>query len=152
MKQRGCSYFRLKLEREYKVCNLGLKERSRGRSNEGERSTGLSSEGRDPLVTQADLSAPRVCSPAVAQLHNKVSRHRRKICANSLRLYNYYTQSSPSRIKIWIIFSYIYESFVVCPAVQYTTIPQHLFLRLGLVSLFNGISTFVKYLMPNPSL
>ena len=55
-----------------------------GRSSEGERSTGLSSEGRDLLVTRADLSAPRVCSPAGVLLHKKGLRHRRKICANFL--------------------------------------------------------------------
>ena len=84
--------------------------RSSGRSNDGERSAGLSSEGREPLVTQADLSAPRVCSPAVALFDNKGPCHRRKICANSLSLwlYFYYTQSSPSKNKnINCIFIYL---------------------------------------------
>ena len=108
MKQRGCSYFRLGLKREYKVCNFGLKERSAGRSSEGERSAGLSNEGRDPLVTQADLSALRVCSPAPAQLHKKGLRHRRKIRANSFWLYSYFTQTSPSKNKN-INYMFIYQ-------------------------------------------
>ena len=39
---------------------------------------------------------------------------------------------------------YIYESFVVCPAVQYTRI----ILLFGLV-VFYGISTIFGYLMPD---
>ena len=68
---------------------LVKRKRSSSRSNEEERSDCLLSERRDPLVTQADLSAPRVCSPATAILHKKGPGHRRKICANSLRLYSY---------------------------------------------------------------
>ena len=73
---------------------LDWRRRSAGHSSKGERSAGRSSEGRDLVVTQADLSAPRVCSPVVALLHKKGPRHRRKICANSLLVYSYYTQSS----------------------------------------------------------
>ena len=72
---------------------------SSGPSNEEERSAGLPSEERDPLVTQADLSAPRVCSLAVALLHKKGFHLRRKICANSLGVYSYGIQSSPSENK-----------------------------------------------------
>ena len=83
-------------------------ERSAGCSNEGERSTGLSFEGRDPLVTQADMSAPRVCFPAVALLHKKGPHHKRKIYGNHLLLYSYYTQSLPSKNKnIHYIFIYL---------------------------------------------
>ena len=79
---------------------LDWRKRSSGRSNEGERSAGLSSEGRETLVTQADLSAPRVCPPTVALLHNRGPRHRRKICANSLTgCIPTFTQSSPSKNK-----------------------------------------------------
>ena len=78
---------------------LHWRQRSAGCSSREERSAGLSSERRYPLVTQADLSAPRVCSPAVALPHKKGPRHRRKICANSLWQYSYYTQSSPSKNK-----------------------------------------------------
>ena len=78
---------------------LDWKQRSSGHSNEGERSASLSSEERVPLVTQADLPAPCVCSQAVALLHKKGPCHRRKICANSLWLYSYYTQSLPSKNK-----------------------------------------------------
>ena len=85
-----------------------MKARSSGHSNERERSAGLSSEGRDSLITQADLSTPHVYSPAVALLHKKGPRYRRKICANSLWLYPYYTQSSPSKNKnINYIFIYL---------------------------------------------
>ena len=88
--------------------NLDRMQRSSGRSNEEERSAGLSSEGRDPLISQADLSAPRVCSPTVAQLHKKGSRHRRKICAEYFWLYSYYIQSSPSNNKnINYIFTFL---------------------------------------------
>ena len=99
------------LERQYKVCNFGLKAVIRWSQH----------AKRDPLVTQGDLSAPRVCSPAIVLLHKKGPRHRRKICANSRWLYSYYTQSSPSKNKNMNYILYIYESFVVCPAVQYTT-------------------------------
>ena len=63
---------------------LDRRQRLVGCSSKGERSAGLSSEGRDPLVTQAYLSAPRVYSPAVSLLHKKGPRHRRKLCAKSL--------------------------------------------------------------------
>ena len=78
---------------------LDWKQRSSGLSNKEERSTCLSSERRDPLVTQADLSAPGVCTPAVALLHKKGLRHRRKKCENSLWLYPNCTQSSLSKNK-----------------------------------------------------
>ena len=64
-----------------------------------ERSSGLTSKGRDPLVFQADLSPPRVCSPAVELLHKKGPRHGRKICASFLWLDSYYTQSSLTKDK-----------------------------------------------------
>ena len=70
-------------------------------------STGHSSEGGSPLVTRTNLSASRVCSPTVVLLHKKGPRHRRKIYANSLWLYSYYAQSSPSKNKnINYIFTY----------------------------------------------
>ena len=97
----------LDLKRKYKVCNFGLK-RSSGRSNEGEMSAGLLRKGRDLLVTQADFSVLRVFSSAVALLKKKSPRQRRKMCANSLWLYSYYTQSSPSKNKnIKYIFTYL---------------------------------------------
>ena len=78
---------------------LDWRQRSTRCSSKGERSTGRSSEGGDPLVPQADRPAPRVCSLAVAQLHKKSPCQRRKICANSLWLYSYYSQTSPSKNK-----------------------------------------------------
>ena len=79
---------------------LNWRQISTGRSSEwGETPLVSQAKGRDPLVTQADLSVPRMCSPAVALLHNKGPRHRRKRCANSFWLYYYYTQSSPSKNK-----------------------------------------------------
>ena len=75
------------------------RQRSADHTSEGERAARLSSEGRDLLVTQADLSAPSVFSPAIAQLHKKGPRNRRKICANSLWLYFYSTQASLSKNK-----------------------------------------------------
>ena len=73
-----------------------------------QRSAGYSSKGRDPLVTQADLLAPRVCSWVIAQLHKKSPYHRRKISANSLWLYSYYTQLLPLENKnINYIFIYL---------------------------------------------
>ena len=83
-------------------------QRCSGRSNKGEITAGFSGKRRHPLVTQADLSAPGVCSPAIALLRNKGPRHRRKICANSLWLYYCYPQSSPSMNKnINCIFKYL---------------------------------------------
>ena len=61
---------------------------------------------------------PCVCSPAVALLHKNGPRHRRKIWANNLWLYSYFTQMSPSKNKN---INYIFISlrvFFVCPAVQ----------------------------------
>ena len=78
---------------------LDWRQRSSGHSDEGERSASLSSEERDPLAIQADLSAPGACSPAIAQLHKKGPSHRRKICVNSFWLYSYDIQSSPSKNK-----------------------------------------------------
>ena len=76
-------------------------------------------KGWDPLVAQA---APCVCFSAVALLHNKGSRHRRMIWANSLWLCYYYTQSSPSKNKN-INYILIHQRIlIVCPAVQYTTV------------------------------
>ena len=76
---------------------LNWRQKSARRSSEvGDLLVSLA-EGREPLITQADLSAPRECSPTVALLHKKGPRYRRKICANSLRLYSNYTQSSPSK-------------------------------------------------------
>ena len=60
------------LERQYKVCNFGLKAeihwvvKTKGRSP-----LVTQAKRRDQLVTQSDLSAPRVCSPAIARLHKK---------------------------------------------------------------------------------
>ena len=99
MLQRGCSYFRLRLDRQYRVCNFGLMAEiqwSFKRSGEVRWSLKW---GRDLLVTQADLSALRVCSPVVALLHKMGPRHRRKICANSLWIYFYDIQSLPSKNK-----------------------------------------------------
>ena len=97
-------------------------ERPAGHSCEGERPAGHSSVGRDLLVPQADLLAPRVCSPAVALLHKKGHRHRRKICANTLWLYSSYTQSSPSKNKdINYIFIYLRVfRCSSCGAIYYT--------------------------------
>ena len=93
--------------------NFDWRQRSSGRSSKGERSAGLSNEGRDPLVTQADLSAPRVCFPAVAQLHKKDPCHRRKICVNSLWLCSFYTQSSLLKNKS-INYVFIYLGVLRC--------------------------------------
>ena len=97
MKQRGCSYFRLGLEREYTVCNFELKEEIQWflkRSGEvcwshkrRERPTGHSSR---PVSSSCVFSDRRTTS-------QKGPRSRRKICANSLWQYPYYTQSSPSK-------------------------------------------------------
>ena len=103
---------------------LDWRQRSSGRSSKGERficrsseegrSAGRLSEGRDPLIAQAEVRDPpvsqakgetcrllkqtyHVCSPAVALLHKKSLCYRRKICVNSLWLYSYYIQSSPSK-------------------------------------------------------
>ena len=86
------------------------RQRSSGRSNEGARLDGLSSKWIYPLVTQANLSAPHVCSPAVALLPPKGPRHRRKTCTNSLWMYSYCIYSSPSKNKNinYIFFIYLW--------------------------------------------
>ena len=68
------------LERQYKVFNFGLK-----------------AEIRSSLKQTSQI--PRMCSPAIAQLHKKGPHHRRNICVNSLWLYSYFTQTSPSKNK-----------------------------------------------------
>ena len=113
-------------------------ERSAGLSSEGRDPLVAQAKGRGRLVSQAKaethwslkrrgkvgwslkrrqrptgrlgepVSPPRVCSPAVALLHKKGPCHRRKICANSLWLYFYYTQLSPSKNEnINYIFIYL---------------------------------------------
>ena len=84
------------LKRQYKVSNFG----------QGRDLMVTQARWRDQVVTQAGMSAPQVCSPAVAQLHKKGPRHRRKICTNSLWLYSYYTQSPPLK-NINYIFIYL---------------------------------------------
>ena len=99
---------------------LNWRQRSAGRSSEVERSAGLSSEGRDLWVTQANMLCVFSSHCTTSQ---KGPCHRRKIYTNSLWLYFYYTESSPWKNKdINCIFIYINQSFVVCPAVQYETI------------------------------
>ena len=158
MRRIGCSYFRMRLERQYKVCNFGLKveicwslkrrgethwplkrrgetrwplkrrgetrwslkrrERLAGHSNEGRDRLVAQAKGRDQLATQTKgetrwslkqtCQLHRVCSPAVTLLHKKGPRHRRNICANSLWLYSYLTQTSLSKNKnINYIFIYL---------------------------------------------
>ena len=65
--------------KEYKVCNFGLSKRPTGHSSKSVSSF--------------------LCSPVVALIHAKGPRLRRKICANSLWLYSYFTQTSPSKNK-----------------------------------------------------
>ena len=107
---------------------LDWRQRSSSRSHAGKRHACLSTEGRDPLVTQADLSAPRVSSPAVTLLHKKGPRHRRKICANSLWLYSYYTQASPTKNKNTNhVYIYIYIYLRVLRCLSSGAIMRHIF-------------------------
>ena len=85
------------MKRQYKVCNFELKAEVRWSLKRRGRSASFSSEGRDPLVTQADLSTPLCVFSSRCTTSQKNPRHRRKICANSLWMYSYYTQSSPSK-------------------------------------------------------
>ena len=67
-----------------------------GCSSEGERSTRLSSEGRGPLVTLADLSAsPSVFSGRRTTLQKGSPPQKKDIC----KLYSYFTQTLPSENK-----------------------------------------------------
>ena len=76
------------LKKRYKICKFGLKAKTHR--------------------TLKQTCQLLVCSPAVALLHKKGPRHRRKICANSLWLYPYNTQSSLSKNKnINHIFTYL---------------------------------------------
>ena len=77
------------LERQYKVCNFGLK-----------------AETHWSLKQTCQLL--RVYFPVVALLIKKGRRHRRKIYMNSRWLYSYFTQTSPSKNKdINYIFIYL---------------------------------------------
>ena len=131
---------------------LDWRQRFSGRSNELVRSAGLLSEWRDPLVAQAKWGDPlfhlsndlkkvlstqtnaigetgrplkqacHVCSPVVVLLHKKGPRHRRKICANYLRLYSYDIQSSPSKNRN---IKYVYISMSPSLFVQRSNIRQY---------------------------
>ena len=85
----ACSYFRVGVERLYKVCNFRLKREIR-------------------WSLKQTCQFPRMCSPAVTLLHKKGPSHRRKICANFLWLYSYSSQTSPTKNKNIL---YIYEFF-----------------------------------------
>ena len=76
---------------------LDWRQRSARRSSKRGDLPVSQAEGTELLLTQADLSAPSVCSPTVTLLQKKGPHHRRKICADSLWLYSYYTQPSPSK-------------------------------------------------------
>ena len=90
VRRRGCSYLRMGIEKNnIKSVILDWRLRSARPSSKGERSTSISSDGRQLQVTQAKLSAPRVCSLAVALLRKKGPRHRKKICTNTFWLYSY---------------------------------------------------------------
>ena len=92
------------LKRQYKVCNFVLNAEIRL---------------RDPLVTRANISAPLcVFSGRCSNPHKGSLPQKKDICELSLWLYSYFTQTSPSKNKNKITFLYIYESFVVRPAVQ----------------------------------
>ena len=79
----------MEIEKLYKVCNFGLKAETR-------------------WLLKQTCQLPRVCFPAVALLHKKSPRRRKKICAKSFRLYSYFTQTSPSNNKnINYIFMYL---------------------------------------------
>ena len=96
------------LERQYKVWNFRLKERSAGRSSEGGDPLVYRAKGETRWSLKQTCQLPRVCSPTVALLHKKGPRFRRKICANSLWLYSCFTKTSPSKNKnINYIFIYL---------------------------------------------
>ena len=77
---------------------LDWRQRSACHSSEGKRPVGHSSRSVIPTPPS------RVCPLAVALLHKKGPRHRRKICANSLWLYSFYIQSLTIVNKLnWII-------------------------------------------------
>ena len=99
------------LKRQYKVCNFGLTAEIRWTLKQRRRSAGLSSEGGDPLITQADLSAPLgVFSSRRTTSQKGFPPQKNDMCELSLSLwlYSYYTQSSPSKNKnINYIFIYI---------------------------------------------
>ena len=99
MRRRGCSYFHMGLEKKYKVCNFGLKaEIQWSLKRRGEVRRSLKRRERPaghwsiPVISSSVFSGRRTSS-------QKGPRYKRKICANSLWLYSYYTQSSPSKNK-----------------------------------------------------
>ena len=116
----GYSFFHIGLERQYMVCYFRLKaeiylslkwrgeihwslkqrERFAGRSSEGKRSAGHSGK---PVSSPALWMFSGRCTTS-----QKESPPQKKIFANSLWLYSYYPQSSPSKNKnINYIFKYL---------------------------------------------
>ena len=100
-------------------------------------------KGKGPLVSQADLSAPRMCSPTVVLLHKKGPRHRRKICVNSLWLYSYYTQSLLSKNKD-INYIFIYLQVLCC--LLSSAIYYRKTFRFSHLPLFQITKTFLLYM------
>ena len=120
----------MELERQYKVCNFGLKAEIRW-SQQAKRNPLVAqakwgdllvsqAKERDLLVTQEDLSAPRVCSPAVALLHKKCPPPQKKDkCELSLTVFLLHKIVAVEEWKYKLYF-YISTSFSLF-AVQYTT-------------------------------
>ena len=80
-----------------------------------QKSADLSSEGRDLLVPQANVSC--VFSGHRSKTHKGSSTQNKYMCELSLTVFLHHTRRH-RRIKVWIICLYIYEFFVVFPAVQ----------------------------------
>ena len=97
------------LKKQYRVCNFGLKAEIRWSLKRRGRSAGLSSEGRDPLVTQADRSAPPCVFSGRRNTSQKESLPQKKdMWELSLWLYFYYTLLLSSKNKnISYIFKYL---------------------------------------------
>ena len=129
------------LKRQYKVCKFGLKAEIRwslkrrrdirwslkrsGRDPVSAqvkvgRSASLLSEGRDLRVTQASMS--RVFSGRCTTSQKRVPTTEERHVWTLFDCISTSHERHRWRIKIWIIFLYIYESLIVCPAVQYATI------------------------------
>ena len=97
MGEEACSW---DLKNNIRSVILDWRKISAGHSSEGERSVGLSSKGRDPLVIHANLSAPPyVFSGRSAHTHKGSPPQKKDMCELSLWLYSYFTQTSPSKNK-----------------------------------------------------
>ena len=88
---------------------LDWRQKSVGRSSEGDRSSSLSNKGRDVRVTQSNMS----CVFSGRRTTSQIGSPPQKKWVKSFWVYSYCTQSSPSKNKN-INYIFIYLRFFGC--------------------------------------